>query len=197
MLAMLTMTIVGASCDYDNMYPTRRHNGWCAGSDTPYNGSGWYLYCQTDNRNFTWGVEGGTSAQRSYVSSLIESRFEPTDLSVSRQNPVVHRGSAETDVVVYFRSNGLPPTAGGLTWCNNAVTSRKCDQHHVWLRPSRVGSVKGTTCHEVGHSVGLTHGQDAEPIVDEEHPSQGCMKSPSGSTTTLGSHNVRMINATY
>jgi len=55
-------------------------------------------------------------------------------------------------------------------------------------------------CHEVGHGVGLTHGEDADPDVDNQAGFLGCMKTralESQRVPWLGSHNISRINDVY
>ena len=55
-----------------------------------------------------------------------------------------------------------------------------------------------SVCHESGHAVGLTHGSDAYPEQPDFNVYLGCMRSPvPTAATTLGSVNVKEINATY
>ena len=190
----LVITVLGlglTSC-YDNMYPTANARTRCVGRNH-YNDDG-ATHCQTDNRNFTYGLTSGSSADHQAITSVLEQQFEPTDLQVSRQTPIRYTGTAETDVVFQVGAT-LPQHTGGITWCNNASSSIKCDQHYVRLRTS---FTRALVCHETGHAVGLVHGDRAEPRIDNEDDSLGCLRTPSEFWfRELGPHNRNMINDTY
>jgi hypothetical protein len=73
-----------------------------------------------------------------------------------------YSGSAETDVIYQVSTSGFSGNVIGQTWCNDAVSSTRCDQEYVRFRAA--GYVdRELACHETGHAVGLTHGPDATP----------------------------------
>ncbi|MBX3314551.1 MAG: hypothetical protein KDB02_14295 [Acidimicrobiales bacterium] len=189
MVALAVAMLVLASCDTDNMYPTARASWTCAGGEP-----GAALFCQTDNSTFTYGLTSGTASDHATIVKVMGEDFAPTDLVVSRESPVVYTGSAETDVVFQVGA-WVPSTAVGLTWCDNAVSSVRCDQHYARIRSGYVN--RGVVCHEAGHSVGLVHGDSAEPPVGGQEPILECMRKAPGSLDRLGGHNRRMIDATY
>lgn len=85
-----------------------------------------------------------------------------TDTEVNYDSTCKYSGSGETDVV-WFQTN-LPYGKRGTTFCEDFDGSH-CDQFYIDidLAEINVGSYDEydeakTTCHELGHSVGLTHG---------------------------------------
>lgn len=188
-LMMTTLSACGLGID--NMYKTSNAN-WDCWDGSYQNG----LFCQTDNGSLTYGLTSGTSTQHAYLRSMLEAQFEPTDLGVSEQDPVVYSGSSETDIVYQIGAT-LPPGAGGITWCDDAVSDTKCDQHYVRLASDRVHGNASTPCHETAHAVGLTHGGVAEPAVSDSDAGLACLRTPGTTDSTLGTHNQGQINGTY
>ena len=54
-------------------------------------------------------------------------------------------------------------------------------------------------CHEAGHAIGLTHGQNASPLLLNSDNSLNCMQTPDNEVlvASLGTHNIQQINAAY
>lgn len=118
---------------------------------------------------------------RSQVSSAVNySRaynLDPTDLvtgydsSLDSATDVIVR---DQDYVDYCGITWHSPTSGGtigLATCDSR-TGLKCEQHTVrfdlsYIANATTSEERGLACHELGHSVGLTH-RDSEC---------GCMKS--------------------
>ncbi|WP_448317851.1 hypothetical protein [Streptomyces sp. CO7] len=176
----------------DNMYPTSNFAPSC------YDGSmSDGTFCQTDNATLTVYRQGTlTSGEKSAISSALTGYYGPTDLAVSIKSSGVYSGDSETDIV--YQAGSLPATTIGRAWCNDAVTSRKCDQHYVRFNDntSSIGAInKSDTCHESGHAVGLTHGPQAAPKLGLYDNRLGCMSY--NDVYGLGSNNVQNINATY
>lgn len=103
-------------------------------------------------------------------------------------------GSAETDIVYQIGAT-VPSGFDGWAWCDDAVSTTRCDQHYVRLRANSV--TNGLICHETGHAVGLTHGNHAAPNVGQTDARLGCMKTPVTANEALGSMNKANINETY
>jgi len=106
----------------------------------------------------------------------------------------LYSGPAETDII--YRVGRTPGNAVGTTFCNNAASERRCDQHYVTFREQPEQPV---ACHETGHSVGLLHPTEAVPRRDENNPAFFCMVNNPvfPSETFLGPHNAELINDTY
>lgn len=103
-----------------------------------------------------------------------------------------YEGGAETDII--YQQGSVPSGFDGITWCNDAVSTLNCDQHYVRFRADSFG--RALVCHESGHAVGLTHGDDASPPIPNDDPSLACMKTVAVEDI-LGTHNVRQIDGTY
>lgn len=173
----------------DSMYPTMNYHPSCV------DGTIGSTYCQTDNAAVSFGMESMTAAQKLVFRNVMSSQFNPTDLSTVENSTIVYTGSAETDIV--YQVGNLGSGLNGITWCDDAVTSYQCDQHYVRIVASRVSSSVSTPCHESGHAVGLTHGQDAFPAVANDNTNLECMRTPGTNVATLGAHNVAQINGEY
>lgn len=189
-LAHHNSTINGARVS-DSMYPTP--NTWwsCTSGATPG--------CRTDNSQVTYFAEPSlTSTSRQNISSVLNNQFEPTDLSMIWQNPPAYTGSAETDII--FQMYDLPDNALGRTHCDDAISSELCDQQYVVFdnNSSNSGSSPHVACHEIGHGVGLQHGNRAYAETTNGDTELRCMVTPAvQSITTLGVHNVDQINRTW
>ncbi len=179
----------------DSMYPTANTNWSCTSSSSPGNG-----FCQTDNTSLTFGSESSlTAAQKTFVAGVVAAQYDPTDLNTSEESPIVYTGGSETDIV--YQIGTLPGGVGGVAWCDDSSPgNNKCDQHYVRMLSSFVSATNsnsGITCHETGHAVGLTHGDNASPMVANTDANLECMMSAPGTTGTVGAHNINQINGTY
>lgn len=187
------MSMIAAACNsFDNMYPTANTSWSCTDGSI---GDG---FCRTDNSTLTVWV-GSPTLSPSDVSNIqlaLNNSYAATDLSITYQSTPVTSGSAETDIM-YEKGSGVPSGNIGMAWCNDAVTSEKCDQHYVrWTTSTSV--TRNTACHETGHSVGLTHGANADPMISNTDDRLACMERPSaGGSKYLGTHNTDEINAQY
>lgn len=98
-----------------------------------------------------------------------------------------------------LRHRGVAFGAPGIAWCDDAIDSLRCDQHYVNFSDN--GAVTPVrACHETGHAVGLLHGSDATPAVDDLTPELFCMQAPTAaiaSNTGLGAHNTAHVNVVY
>jgi hypothetical protein len=177
--------------DYDNMYPTNNLILPC--DDSSMSGR---IFCQTDNAGVSYFAQDSIGAiGRGNIIDNAGGQLDPTDLYTNYDSSPSYSGSAETDII-YQESTDLPSGTIGVTWCDNAVDTVRCDQHYV--RTIAGNPSHAVICHETGHSVGLTHGSDAYPrVASDSTTSLGCMRTPLTSDTTLGAHNVSEINATY
>ncbi|WLQ39713.1 hypothetical protein P8A22_06675 [Streptomyces laculatispora] len=151
----------------------------------------------TDNATLTIYRQGSlTSGEKSVISSALTGYYGPTDLAVSIKSSGTYTGSSETDIV--YQAGALPATTIGRTWCDDAVTARKCDQHYVRFNDntSSIGAInKSNACHESRRAVGLTHGPQASPKLGLYDNRLGCMSYDD--VYGLGSNNIQNINATY
>ncbi|WP_331767752.1 hypothetical protein [Embleya sp. NBC_00896] len=169
----------------DNMFPNYGWNCWSGGP--VYDGN--ETFCRTDNNYFTWGWEASITDSGGLMAAAND--FNGTDLTTAGEVPV-YTGGSETDVV--WQAGPLPPNLGGVAWCDDAVSSTKCDQHYArfWTgAPNHYLS-----CHETGHTVGLTHGPDANPRLDINDARLACMNYVQNDPW-LGYNNYDNINGAY
>lgn len=190
LLGGVQLATAASAFAYDNMYPTSNYGPICldGGPGDPF--------CQTDNAGVTYFAESsiGTIGRGNIIDNAT-GQLDPTDLNTEYDPYPSYSGSAETDII-YQSSYDIPDDLLGLTWCNDAVNTEDCDQAYVRVLAGNPSHA--LICHETGHAVGLTHGDDASPKVDPETTtSLGCMRNPLTTDQTLGSHNVSEINATY
>jgi hypothetical protein len=181
-----------AASSFDNMYPTG-HTFWTC-PETSSN----KLFCQTDNATLTVYRQSSLSSDdKAEIETVLHSQYSPTSLAVSIKSSGVYTGSSETDIVYQRSNSGFASNEIGMTWCDDAVTQTKCDQQYVRFRYS--GLDAELVCHETGHAVGLTHGADAYPYLNNNDGSAlGCMETPDSlKHKTLGARNTDEINSTY
>lgn len=176
----------------DSMFKTANLDNDCfdgtlAGSKT---------LCRTDNAALNVWREGSIPAgsERTNIGAVLADEFRPTDFSVTFVQSPSYSGDAETDVI--YQKGDTPSGTAAITWCNDAVTDTRCDQHY-----SRYSNfiTKGLACHESGHAVGLTHGQQASPSVSNTDGTLGCLQTPipPSNNGELGTHSKQLINDTY
>jgi hypothetical protein len=186
---------------FDNMYPTANADWDCydGGPDPDPTTTN---FCQTDNdllRVGVLGTLGRWESETQRIHTVLANQFTPTDLTVEWDSPVVLSGDAETDVV--YELDEMEAGLAGHTWCDDeSNVENQCDQHYVEFNVERFDSgeppTSGVICHETGHSVGLVHGASSDPVQRNADPIMGCMQTPVA-ISSLGDHNVDMINATY
>lgn len=190
-----TAVVAAIISGVDSMYPTTNTSWSCTSSTAPGN-----YFCQTDNSSLTFGSESSlTGAQKTFVANVVFAQYDPTDLNASEHTSIVYSGGSETDIV--YQTGSLPAGYAGVAWCDDSSPGgKKCDQHYVRMLSSVISATNinsGVTCHETGHAVGLTHGDNASPTVAITDNNLECMKSMPGTTGTLGAHNINQINGTY
>lgn len=188
------VTAVAASdaATTDNMIPTGNYLYECYDA-APYEGP----VCQTDNAAVDFATESSVTYDVE-IRRALAWEFNPTDLTIL-PGPVatpVFSGSNETDIIYTVRAS-VPTGASAIYWCNDAISSTKCDQGYVAFKTMTDASTRSTACHETGHAVGLTHGPNAYPAVSIYATVMGCMKYGNGPVDGLGSQNVEMINQLY
>ncbi len=171
---------------HDNMYKTATYGPNCSTG----------TFCQTDNSDLSIYSESSVgAAQKTTINNMLAAQFAPTDLVVSYPTTPVYTGSYETDIIFQVGTS-VPSGSDGITWCDDAVTTTKCDQHYVQFRSNSVINA-GLACHEAGHAIGLTHGAEASPTLSQTYSTLECMASPVAAGEPLGSHNAYWVNITY
>ena len=174
----------------DSMYFTLNYAPGCTDGSP---GSG---FCQTDNATLVVHRGGNlTQTGKDNIAWTLNNSWDTTDLNVSYDSTPVTSGSAETDIMYTVNPGVVPGTLDGITWCDDAVTSEKCDQHYVAFDTAT--PYRALACHETGHSVGLTHGQQAFPQISNGDDSLACMTTNPIESMYVGTHNVTQVNATY
>lgn len=185
----------------ENMFPSSNWNKTCF--DTSF-GRG--MNCQTDDDSVGWRAEGSidsttntsdTPAER-WINVTMADSYDTTDLAVYFDTSPKYDGSGETDVIYRAKASDFAGTDFiGMTWCDDAVSSLRCDQQYVQFEDA-YATDRALACHETGHSVGLLHGENAAPRFDNQDSRLGCMvKRIVSSLKFVGANNVSNINATY
>ena len=193
---------------FDPMMPTSSISG-C--TDTHLWG-GNRIPCQTDNRYTSRCVDTTyqpfTTKAATGVNATLNNSYNTTVLDTTPYDTsCVYSGSGETDIVLRELSN-LPNNAWGTYFCDDAVSSTRCDQGYVQFDKEVIAASTFTpeemwklACHEIGHAVGLVHGNNADPSIDAHSATNRCMvKGNYNNSSTdrwLGSNNANWINATY
>lgn len=158
------------------------------------------MYCQTDNAGVSYYTQSSLSASAAnLIDAVVVNQIEgPTDLNFTFDSTPVYSGASETDIIYQVNSSVCSGTCLAATWCNDPVNGApyRCDQHYVAYRASSTVSIS-VTCHETGHAVGLTHGQQAYPPKPNNFAELYCMRSPNSGVVSLGTNNIIQINATY
>jgi hypothetical protein len=174
---------------FDSIFPTLETDWNCVDGtqDADY-------YCQTDNKSLTYYMDPALSADgKTNIKNALDF-FNSTDLNVGApQSALVRSGGSETDVY-YAVDDTLEPPMLGQAWCDDAVGRVRCDQHYVVFKHPTPG--QDVACHETGHTVGLTHGQQAYERQVNGHDVLACMTTPI-EFNYLGAHNKGQINETY
>jgi hypothetical protein len=147
----------------------------------------------TDNTSLTVFAQASiTATGKANIREALGRDFAGTPLRVIWSTLPSYTGPAETDIV--YRAASLTGTLDGYTWCDNAVTFERCDQHYVQFDSSTPSLP--IICHESGHAVVLTHGAQSFPALPNDSASLGCMRLPA-SATTFGELNLANLNSNY
>ena len=169
---------------YDNMFTTLNYPGPCVKDKI----------CQSDNAGLSYYVSAAFSLTgQNNVKSVMTNQYNNlTDFTTRLESPPVESGGAETDII--FVRGTVPGVDIGMTACDDPIDSVKCDSFYVTMENTDPGL--WIPCHEAGHAVGLVHGGDGSPSIDDNDSDIACMKR-TVSSTVLGTHNISMINGTY
>ncbi|MDG5804723.1 hypothetical protein P9869_19025 [Streptomyces ossamyceticus] len=180
----------------DTILPTDNYDPWC---DT---GQSSGAVCQTDNADVYYYMDSADkfeleSEDRAVVVAVFTNQYSPTDLVRHYDSSPVFEGDAETDHIWQEGSDGFDDDVVGMAWCNDSLLfSYRCDQHYIRIRGN--GYIDpSNACHEMGHAVGLVHGDRASPTRGmNDHAALGCMVA-NDYEDELGSNNVNGINSVY
>ncbi|MGW1024170.1 hypothetical protein ACWD4J_10685 [Streptomyces sp. NPDC002577] len=201
--AVLAGVMVGSGVAWaattDNMFPTAYTLSYCFNQEVGGSGQA----CQTDDADVYYYMDSAGEYEleprdRTIVVDMLANEYAPTDLARHYDSTPVFSGAGETDIIYQEGSTGLPSSADGSTWCNDAsaADNEECDQQYIRIRGNDTYS-PGLSCHETGHAVGLQHGNYSDPQLLMDDTRLGCLASPVGYFTGLGANNVENINATY
>ena len=159
--------------------------GWGSPVNTADGGTHWFHYIDLRSQ-----VSSAVNYSRAY-------NLDPTDLvtgydsSLDSATDVIVR---DQDYVDYCGITWHSPTSGGtigLATCDSR-TGLKCEQHTVrfdlsYIANATTSEERGLACHELGHSVGLTH-RDSEC---------GCMKSSAPMPAYYTDHDNSHLKGAY
>lgn len=127
------------------------------------------------------------------MNSVLVNQFAPTHLSINYDSTPVWGGNAETDVI--YQEGFYSSEVRGIYWCEDVDgITYECDQGYIRIRGAGEYTAY-TACHETGHAVGLTHGENAAPEVSNNNTLIGCMTSQD--TNGLRDNNEENINNVY
>lgn len=155
--------------------------------------------CQTDNSELSAFMESSTPFSRRFLISQALSDFNnSTNLTVQFPASPTYTGGSETDVVYRVSPAAVPVSDAAITLCDDPIDDLRCDQQYVNFGANEFVTLS-RSCHETGHAVGLTHGVDADPRLNNLDPRLGCMITPteSGVQPNLGYNSVDNINENY
>lgn len=207
LLVLVCAPSAAASHDYDSIFRTANTNWDCSsGGGTPGVGD---VYCQTDNANYEfWIADGPSASEKGQIRSVLNFEYDDTVLNtVETSSPTFNApDTGETDLILdeVELTNYFPGATGalGVAWCNDAIGGLRCDQHYVFIdndvTPNYGGAVfTKVACHEIGHSVGLTHPTEAAPSHTNGDDDFKCMNQGVLTYTSPGPNNKHQINIVY
>lgn len=175
---------------FDSMFPTLNYNDICPNGEA---GDG---YCQTDNRALTVWMEGTLdSSGKDSIRWTLNNSWDTTKLNVSYPSSPSYSGGSETDIIYRWKPADVPSGKDGIAFCNGRVSDNRCDQHYVSFLSTSAG--RRIACHETGHAVGLTHGQEASPKQSNGLDALACMTTGPIESEFVGQHNEATVNYTY
>lgn len=149
--------------------PIAAADAW--GTDTTDTGQhpdgSWHSYC--------WGSGFDSTLQDNASFAESDSLGGPTEATVQYFSTCNLSGSGETDVV--WLDDNLPGDTRGETYCED-YDGDYCDQSYLTLDPAEINEGSNdeadttkTACHELGHTVGLTHNNTTDCMIGGERPS--------------------------
>lgn len=182
-----------APAAFDNMYPTQNLSRSCQFDVAP---------CRTETRLYDFYLHSSLPSTfkggaRSAMDNMDNTDMITYELTYAQMDP--------DEVDGYIIVTQLGNTLAGRASCARADPNRPsvCRSYRLYIddvaSTSDWAYAKALTCHESGHSIGLTHGDSAYPAVSRTHPDLACMRTPATREERYIDRGTQddQINATY
>lgn len=209
--ASIVVGAVALTACHDTIAPTKNLAGGATGCVQWYSPA--VRPCRTDGGKWTVHNAIGGPVTKAQTEATLTNQYAATRLDYKPVSTYVTSGSDQTDL--HIEGAALDPGSSGIYKCAK-VNATTCDRGVVEIDATQLcflmsyyegvtceqkpTALQSNSCHEIGHSVGLVHGQEADPKVWQGHPHMGCMQTEipfSQSYVTLGTDNRNGINDIY
>ncbi len=196
--------LIAADCepDFNNVMPTQ---------DIPQCHESPPVPCRTDGGDITVYV-GDLGSNMAWTTIFaLEDSYKPTDAGgVVYVSTPKTTGPGETDII--YRYGALSGSTVGQYICDDdSIGSNRCDSSYITYDGGDLAPIpyqfsnyaeifKSLACHETGHAIGLTHGNDADPNVSANRAELMCMRKPldpGSPIVSVGPWETHLINKTY
>jgi hypothetical protein len=189
MLVVASLTVIPTASAHhaDNMFKTATYQIDCSTT----------TLCRSDNSTLSFFREASLTqtAKNLIWNTLYDKYGYPTVLTLKHENPPAYGGGAETDLV-YRIASWIQPSPARAT-CNDPIDSIKCDQFYISFGNDHWSQRPNVVCHETGHGLGFTHGEQAYPQKSNSDNSLECMSNADNAPYVVGPHMLPQINGTY
>lgn len=150
----------------------------------------------TVNHDYYGGYLGPSMGNATFEALYLT--YDTTNVNVVVTSP--YQSNPWTDIV--FTYGPLAGTTVGLYQCDDDLSGWRCDRSIITYDDVDIASYTGSqlrrlACHEIGHSLGLTHGSDAKDNYDNGDDELGCLQTPLQDGVYLLNHGTRHINNNY